>query len=218
MNLFLKNSIIVLILLLSITACTKDDYLTDSGVAKAETKLTAYDYLKEHKYQMFDTLITLIDHYDLKESINSSGTFFAPNDYSIRRFLNAKRDSLRLSTDSETATYTLNDLLGDPTVTSHSILQYVFSDKIRLSSATTDGKEYKALSDTLITVKRIQTQDQVYYQNSDTPVFFLYYCKDGKANEVCQTTDILTQDGNGTVLHVLNNTHVFNLFSKMVEN
>lgn len=218
MNLFLKSSIIVLIIFMSLTACTKDDYLTDSGLAKAETELTAYDYLKAHKYQMFDTLITLIDHYNLKESVNSSGTFFAPDDYSIRRFLNVKRDSLRASTDSDEATYTLDDLLKDPTVTSHSILQYSFNDKIRLSEATTAGKEYKTLEDTLITVKKIKTLDPVYYMYSDTPVYFLYYCKENKANEVCQTTDILTQSGNGTILHVLNNTHVFNLFSRAVAN
>ena len=218
MNLFLKNTIIVLIIFMSITACTKDDYLTDSGLAKAETDLTAYDYLKAHKYKMFDTLITLIDHYDLKETVNSSGTFFAPNDYSVRRFLKVKTDSLRASTDSDEAIYSLDDLLNDPTVTSHSILQYVFKDKIQLNTATTSGQEYKTLADTLITVKKIKTLDQVYYEHSDAAVYFLYYCKDGKANEVCQTTDILTQNGNGTVLHVLNNTHVFNLFSKQVEN
>ncbi len=218
MNLFLKNSIIVLIIFMSITACTKDDYLTDSGVAKAETELTAYDYLKAHKYQMFDTLITLIDHYDLKETINSSGTFFAPNDYSVRRFLKVKTDSLQKSTNSGEAKYTLADLLNDPTVTSHSILQYVFKDKIQLSAAAAAGQEYKTLADTLITIKKIKTLEKVYYEHSDAPVYFLYYCKEGKANEVCQTTDILTQNGKGTVLHVLNNTHVFNLFSKKLEN
>ncbi|PKB18983.1 fasciclin domain-containing protein [Flavobacterium sp. 5] len=218
MNLFLKNSIIVLILFLSITACTQDDYLTDSGVAKAETELTAYDYLKAHKYQMFDTLITLIDHYDLKETINSSGTFFAPDDYSIKRFLEAKEKALNPGSPGEVPkTYTLDDLLNDPTITSHSILQYVFKEKILLNSATTAGTEYKTLADTLITVKRIKTDDKVYYEHSDTPVYFLYYCKDGKINEVCQTSDILTQNGNGTVLHVLNNSHVFNLFSKEVK-
>lgn len=218
MNLFLKNSIIVLIIFMSITACTKDDYLTDSGLAKSETELTAYDYLKAHKYKMFDTLITLVDHYDLKETINSSGAFFAPNDYSIRRFLKIKTDSLRVSTGSDEAIYTFDDLLNDPTVTSHSILQYVFKEKIELNTATTSGQEYKTLADTLITVKKIKTLESVYYEHSDAPVFFLYYCKEGKANEVCQTTDILTQNGKGTVLHVLNNTHVFNLFSKGIEN
>ncbi|RKR05002.1 hypothetical protein C8C83_4331 [Flavobacterium sp. 90] len=218
MNLFLKNSIIILIVIMSITACAKDDYLTDSGVAKAETPLTAYDYLKAHKYQMFDTLITLIDHYDLKETVNSSGTFFAVNDYSIRRFLKAKTDSLKITSQSDEAKYTLDDLLNDPTVTSKSILQYVFKDKIQLSTATTTGQEYKSLADTLITIKKIKTLEPVYYEHSDAPVYFLYYCKDNKANEVCQTTDILTQNGNGTVLHVLNNTHFFNLFSKKIGN
>lgn len=218
MKLFLKTSLILLVIFLSLTACSNDDYLTDSGVAKAETPLTAYDYLKAHKYKMFDSLITIIDHYNLKETVNSSGTFFAPNDYNIRRLLRIKTDSLRAQTDDPTANYSFDNLLNDPNVTSHSILQYVFNEKILLNTITTTGQEYKTLADTLITVKKIKTEDRVYYENSDAPVYFLYYCKDGKANEVCQTTDILTQNGKGTVLHVLNNTHIYNLFTKKIEN
>ena len=217
MNLFLKYGIIIIIVLLSVSACSKDDYLIDSGLAKAETPLTVYDYLKNHRYQMFDSLITLIDHYGIKEKINGSGTFFAPNDYNIRRFLQIKTDTLRDVTGVEDTLYTLNDLMNDQAIDSKSVLQYALNNRITLNGATLQGKEFTTLNNEVITVKKIQTDDPTYYQYNDNPVYFLYYCKDGMENEVCQTTDILTQNGGGTVLHVLNNAHIYDLFTELEE-
>jgi len=193
-------------------AC-QDDYLTDGGVCESETSLTVYDYLNTNRYHMFDSLIVIIDSLKLKDTINSTGTFFAPNDYNIKLYLDVKTTELKALVGIDTV-YSFNSLLKDPALASDFILQYALKDKITLQDdATTAGIEYTNLAGSVITVKKIKTDDEAYYQYTDDPVYFLYYCKEGKEKERCQTTDIVTQDGNGTVLHALNNGHVFNRFT-----
>jgi hypothetical protein len=83
-----------------------------------------------------------------------------------------------------------------------------------MSTATTVGTQYTTLANLPVTVKKTQTTETIYYKYSTNPVFFLYYCKTDKIDERCETTDILTQNGNGTILHVLDNAHVFGVFTK----
>ena len=67
----MKNKLLYLIIaslgLAYFTSCKKSEYLTDGGLSEAKTPLTTYDYLKQHKYHLFDTLIMVIDHYNMKE-------------------------------------------------------------------------------------------------------------------------------------------------------
>jgi len=210
MKRFLKNSIILLVIAIGAFACT-DEYLTDTGIAQAETELTVYEYLEQNKYSMFDSLLVLIDQLDLKDSINSCGTFFAPTNYNIEEYLTDRTNTLRRFSGVEDTVYTFDNLVND--IQPAYILQYALKEKVTLADATTVGKEYTTLSDQTMTVEKIQTTDQVYYIRSDSPVYFLYLVKDGKEEERCQTTDIQTENGSGPVLHVLNNAHVFNLFT-----
>lgn len=211
----LKNiSVAFLLGTLFFLSC-QDDYLTDGGISKAETELTAYDYLDQHKYSMFDTLIQLIDYFDLKETINSSGTFFAPCNYSIQNYLDQRTDTLREYSGVEDTTYTLATMMSE--ITADYLLQYILKDKVTLDGATTKGKTYTTLTDSLVTVKKILATDDEYSVYSSYSVYLLYYCKEGKEEEVCQTTGILTQDGEGTILHVLNNEHIFGVFSEETE-
>lgn len=210
MNKLLQNSIILLVIVLGGFACT-DEYLTDTGVAEARTELTVCDYLEQNRYGMFDSLVVLIDHLDLRDSINTCGTFFAPNDYNIQLYLDERTQTLRSYSGVEDTTYTFNNMLTD--LQSRAILQYALNERVTMEATTINGEEYSTLSDQTMTVLKIQTTDDAYYVRSDIPVYFMYLLRDGKNEERCQTTDILTENGNGPVLHVLNNEHIFSLFS-----
>ncbi|UII26165.1 fasciclin domain-containing protein [Fulvivirga maritima] len=213
----LTNKLYLLVLMLfsmSFLACY-DDYLTDGGTATAETELTAYECLQQNQYQMFDTLIQIIDRLELQDEINNAGTFFAPTDYSIERYLTSRTDTLRDQTNVEDTVFTLNNMLDE--IQPEELLQYVFNEPITLEAASTSGDLYTTEGGTEITIKRIMTTEDQYYVYSDSPVYFLYYCKEGMEEERCQTTGVRTQNGNGVILHTLNYQHVFGLFSEESE-
>lgn len=198
---------IFLAVLLLATSCKKDDYLTDGGLSVAETPLTTYDYLAAHQAKLFDTLLLVVDHYGLKDEINNAGTFFAPTDYSIKSYLVSKRTE-------ENPTYGLADLYDH--LTADSVRMYLFNDKITMSSLTTTATTYLSKANTEASLSKVLQTDAQYYVWSSEPVYFMYYGKkygSVTTNVLCQTTGILTQSGNGTVLHVLANTHRFVTFS-----
>ncbi|MFI1773496.1 fasciclin domain-containing protein [Thalassobellus citreus] len=219
----IKNGIILILIVLAFNACT-EEYVTDAGVSKAETELTAYDYLKTHKYHMFDSIVKVIDVLNLKDKVNASGTFFAPTDYGLNSFLSQKTFDLQVRFPD--STYTINSLINDPEATENYILQYAFKERITLTDATTDGKVYETLAGNEITIQKRVATDAVYTQYTDVPTYFLFYIKPNEIRRIrgiqydiefeleqCQTTDILTQNGSGTVLNVLNSQHVFDYFS-----
>ncbi len=203
----------LLSLLLFQTSCSKEDYLTDTGLHQAQTPLDAYDYLAAHPYHYFDTLLTIIDHYNLKEEVNSAGTFFAPTDRSVNLFIRQKQTALRL--EDEDAVYTLESLFED--LPADSVKQYLFNEKMTLDQLSTTETTYNTLGTTAVKIQKVLQTDAAYYTWSTTPVYFLYYIKDvGAATPTrvqCQTTGILTKNGTGTILHVLANTHVFSSFT-----
>ncbi len=135
MKKIINNIILLIIIALCAFACT-EDYLTDGGIAKAETELTVYDYLKANRYDMFDTLVQIIDSLELEETINSAGTFFAPTDYSIQLYLESMTDTLVKYTEvSDILTYTLKHLFND--LEQSAMLQYVIDDAVcSLKNAT----------------------------------------------------------------------------------
>src|SRR5581483_2777683 len=79
--------VLVCMTMAGLFSCKKAAYITDGGVAKATTPLSTYDYLKQQPYHYFDTTIAIIDHFNLKDSVNKSGTFFAFTDYAINLFM-----------------------------------------------------------------------------------------------------------------------------------
>lgn len=196
-----------------LSSCSEEEYLTDGGLHHTDTPFSSYDYLAAHQYHYFDTLIQVIDHYNLKNEINNAGTFFVPTDRSVNLYLRQKQTELRK--DDEDATYVLSDLLADLPV--DSVRQYLFSEKLLLDEVSTSETAYSSLGSTDVKIQKILQTDPMYYTWSTTPVYFLYYIKDvGLATPTrvqCQTTGIRTQNGNGTILHVLQNTHVFASFT-----
>ena len=131
----MKNKLLYLIIcslgLAYFTSCKKSDYLSDGGLSEAKSPLTTYEYLKQHKYHLFDTLIMVIDHYNLKDEVNGSATFFAPTNYSINKYIKLKRDSVRLI--NENNTYTLTDMYKD--IKADSLRIYLAKSRIEVNSA-----------------------------------------------------------------------------------
>ena len=213
---------IAIILLGTMAACKKSNYLTDGGVHSPITPLSNYDYLAQHPWNSFDTLIKIIDHYNLKEEVNKAATFFAPSNYSITAYMKKKLAEVQLI--DENAVYTFDSLYQDITI--DSVKQYLFDKKITLDEAKIEAQPYTSLGKTsCAVVKQLQTDFQ-YVERSSAPTYLLYFIKvrgaldipgtPPPANEtdisvVCQTTGIQTSNG-ATTLHVLSNRHIFSSF------
>lgn len=214
-----------LVIFAGAASCKKAAYLTDGGVHNAITPLSTYDYLKQHPWKLFDTLVMVIDHYGLKDKVNAANTFFAPTNYSIGRYMTARL--IEKQAVNPAAAYTIDSLFKD--LKADSILQYVFSDKITLAEAQElQPKLYSPQTSADLrmgVMKELQTST-LYTERSNAATYLLYFVKVRgdvdipgvipPANEsdirvVCQTTGILPENGQ-RVLHVLSNLHVFARF------
>ena len=215
-----KYTMVVMVcslLVMLVSSCKKEGYLTDGGVAKAVTPLSNYDYLKANKFHYFDTTILLIDHFNLKDSVNKAGTFFAFTNFSVNALMT------RLQCNSL-------DQLYD-SVSSKLLTQYMFSDtSITLSNMTLDAKLYRNwASDTLKSGVKVIEGTYVEYLTSSIPVFTYNTLQYVKVNGVidnsagapvddpidiilsCQTTGIKTSSGAKT-LHVFANNVTLNKY------
>lgn len=211
------NKLVVMLLMICIiaafTTSCKKDYLTDGGVHAEKSTLSTYDYLKVNKYHYFDTTLLIIDHFNLKDSVNQAGTFFAFTDFSVQSLLinfgYANLDSLYAHS------------------TSKLITQYLFSDSsITLRNATLAPVEYPdwAGDTAKCAVKKVAGNYNINLVNTSPSFsyFTLQYIKingvlDGSPNAPsddpidvtfsCQTSDIKTATG---TLQVLSNTAIIN--------
>jgi len=200
---------IVLLMLMGVVSCKKNNYLNDGGTHDPHTTLSTYDYLKANANHDFDSTILLIDHFNLKDSVNKAGTFFAFTDYAINLFMrNNGYSGMQQLYDS---------------VSSKFLTQYMFSSKdITMDNVITSTVEYPNwAADTVLSgVRKVEQTYQVYLTNS-VPSFNYYVLQYVKINGVvdgstgapandptdlylsCQTTGVLTSSG--TTLHVLAN-------------
>ena len=205
----IKSVFLLLLCVVSFSDCKKINYLTDGGVHNVSTPLSTYDYLKGNENHLFDTTILIIDHFNLKNDINSAGTFFAFTNYSVTLLM----VSLHVNT--------LNALYDSLSV--GFVKQYMFAAKnINLAEATLASVAVNNLAGNLASsaVKKIPGVYSVNLVNSNPNFnyFTLMYVKvngviDGSPNApsddlrdvsiACQTTGIITSTG--TTLHVLNN-------------
>lgn len=202
------------VLIAVLASCKKGDYLTDGGVHSAQSSLSTYDYLKNHNYHYFDTTILLIDHFNLKDTVNKAGTFFAFTDFSVQRLM------------QENGYATLEDLYAN--TTSKLLTQYLFSDKnITAENVSLNAVLYPNWAgDTAQSAIRKVAGSYPVYLTSSTPTFDYFTLSYVKINGVldgssgappddpvdlelpCQTTGILM--ATGTTLHVLSNTALLN--------
>jgi hypothetical protein len=215
------------------TSCKKNDYLTDEGVHNAKTPLNTYDYLKSNQYKIFDTFLLVVDKFNLQEELMNAKTVFAVTDFSIKRYMDLRQATLRLTDESKV--YSLDSLYKD--MTADSVRQYFFDQKITLSDAVTEpevtqitslGKTPSGFSKRIWTVLELNGNDAGLPNWTQTPAYGLYYTRirgaldvpgvTPPANEadikvLCQTTGILTSSAKDPaydqVLHVLSNLHTF---------
>ncbi|MBC7744909.1 MAG: hypothetical protein H7096_07375 [Flavobacterium sp.] len=211
MKKYIKILNVLFLGIVMLIACKKASYLTDKGIHDAKTPLTTYDYLKQHQYHLFDSLILIIDHYNLKEEMNSAGTVFASTDYSIARYIDAKR--LR-------GNFTMDSLYKY--VKADTVRQYFFSDKIKRSNLIDESPRIYTNQGGVVTAVQKQLSDsQADNQWSGAPVYNMWFIKvlDGLDQNAttplgrsdsrirCQTADIETSSGG--ILNVLANTYTF---------
>jgi hypothetical protein len=216
---YYKQHIIAILFFGLIMACKKSAYLTDSGVHDPVTPLSNYDYLKANAWRSFDSLLTIIDHYNLKEEVNQAPTFFAPTNYSIRRYFVKLAEERIASLPPLTFDSLYNYINAD------SVRQYLFGQSITLESTSTNAELIPTKGNTTCAVQKVLQTAAYYSEWGRMPVYSLYYIKvrgalddpnappqpndpDYDTRVLCQTTGIQTSNGN-TILHVLANTHLF---------
>lgn len=212
-------------------SCRQKDYLTDGGKHDPHTSLNTYDYLKSNQYHLFDTLLLIIDRFNLKSELLNAKTVFAVTDYSIARFMNFRQTELKAINESKV--YTLDSLYKE--ITADSVRQYFFDQKFTLEDAplepevnqvTSLGHTSCGISKRQMTVAELN-QDGGLPNWTNTPIYALNYTLvrgsldvagvTPPPNEIdikvqCQTTGILPKSDKGTydqVLHVLSNQHTF---------
>lgn len=212
---------------LFIMACQKDAII-DGGLSKEKVDMTTYDFLKSHYTKRFDTTLLIIDKAGMKDLINSPGTFFVPNNFTITNFLNAKRDEARKI--DERLNYTLDSLFKffTPKMLRDSMGIYFFPKRIVRDNLNSTGTSFQTSTagETLdISLEEVNayTVDGVI---TNRPKYIYLnkilgekdILKDGgkvdpsgdtKLKDIkglCQTTGIITNTG---VVHVLENKHIW---------
>jgi len=225
-----KNIILIILGLFiacGMAACKKDGYLTDGGLNKANTSFSTYDYLKNNQFHQFDTVIMLIDHYQLKDAVNNAKTFFAFTDMSVNQLMkNIQVKTVDLNGDTILSTAKTLRQLTD-SVSSKLFTQYMFTKTITLDDATLNAISYtnEVGSAAPSAIKKTGTGVPVYLANS-APTFTYFTLQYVKVNGVvdgspgapasdpidlvlsCQTTGV--QTSTGTTLHVLANNAALN--------
>ena len=219
----MKNTILYIFIAVlkmgSFASCKKSSYLTDGGLSNPKSPLSTYEYLKQHQYHLFDTLIMVIDHYQMKEEVNAAQTFFAPTNYSINNYIRLRRAEVRLI--DENATYTLNDMYND--VTADSLRMYCVKSRIELMTTPETATIVANNANTVTAAQRI-LQPRPNESWSSAPIYYLYFIKvvngldpagvtlpgDDPNRDIraqCQTTGI--EPASGGILNVLSNQHTF---------
>ena len=222
----LKIFILSLFVTVAFFSCKKD-YAIGGDLFKAQVNMTTYDYLKTN--HAFDTLVVMIDKMQLKNELNSSGTFFALTNYAIHNFVQAKQAQLRITTNDENLVFTFDSL--DFTSLKDSLRAYMFKEKFTRDNLTQKGVYAQANDGEKRLIQLLPSTD--YTSNIfTTEPKYIFLTKvvplvpggpvPGNIDQVqqvdpkqllstlCQTTGIITTTG---VLHVLNNFHTFTYFN-----
>lgn len=218
---------ILLMFAASVLFSCKKEYTKGGSLFNANANMATYDYLKTN--HLFDTLVVMIDKMQLKEEVNSSGTFFAMTNYSIHNFVQAKQAQLRVTKNNENLKFTFDSLnfvsLRD------SLRAYMFKDKFTLDNLTQTGVYASANDGEQRLINKRPTTD---YTSSifTTDPRYIYFTKvvplkpggpvpinitgvsqvdpSQLLTTLCQTTGIITTTG---IIHVLNNNHTFTYFN-----
>lgn len=212
----MKNIVILIIILFGFYSCSNDDYLIDGGVADQNVNMSTYDFLKSHK--QLDTLALLIKRADMIDVVNAkSTTLFAPNNESIKKYVNAIWDE-KLKLDP-TAIFTINDIpVADLKVM---LGNYIFNQTLDRSKLVKVGKVYTTHSgeERLLSLEPVEQYtgqldnfpEYVYYTfkvgiNWDPTDAISNDVKEADKKTVVRTSNLLSTNG---VIHVLQGNHMF---------
>ena len=222
----LISSIAVAFLLLVATVSCKKSYTIGGSKFVAQVNMTTYDYLKTN--HLFDTLVIMIDKAGLKDELNQAGTFFAVTNYSIRNYVQAKQDYLRIIRNDENLVYTFDSL--DLPAMKDSLRRYMFTDRITRDNISKIGEWRPSHEGDPRLIQLLPTTDYTNQNVFTTDPEYIYLTKiiatpgypvptdstqlgsvvpAQMLQTLCQTTGILTTTG---VLHVLANSHTFNYY------
>ncbi len=218
-----------------LASCTQDNII-DGGVSDPKVNMTTYDYLKAHPRGLFDTLLLIVDRAEMKNVINSTGTMFAPTDYSINAYITAKQAEARRI--DERRNFNLDSLFKyySPQMLRDSMSAYFFPETITRDGLDANGKIFPATLrpyDFLVTLEEHTNED--YNAGgliSQRPKFMFFNRIIGEKDIIvggvrrdpsndpvkvdmrilCQTTGIISTTG---IIHVLDNSHVWSRSLKL---
>jgi len=219
-----KLIIVFVIASCMLAACKKDNYIVGGKLESTTTTLSTYDYLKNNRFKMFDTLLMLVDKAGVKDVINQQGiTFYAPTDFAINNYLQKK--SLEAQKVNPFAKYTVDTLIKyDLAKFKDSLNTYIIPQKVTYSSLTQSGVVFntaKQGSKAVISFETTYDPNLGYTSAVSTAPKVEYYTFiKGKLPTVvvassipdtvgvrvlCQTSGLTTSTGQ---LNVLSNSHV----------
>jgi uncharacterized protein YkuJ len=224
----LKIFILTLFAATALFSCKKD-YVIGGTPFNAKVNMTTYDYLKTN--HAFDTLVLMINKMQLKDEVNTSGTFFAMTNYSIHNYVLSKQAQLRITQNDENLVYKFDDI--DFVALKDSLKSYMFKDKYSRDNLTQKGVYVQSKDGERRLMQLLPTTDYTSGIFTTNPQY-IFFTKvvplvpggsvpttiDGIAAldsrqflyTLCQTTGIITTTG---VLHVLSNNHTFTYFGNI---
>ncbi|KVV15669.1 fasciclin domain-containing protein [Flavobacterium sp. TAB 87] len=207
----MKNTILLILTLFGLYSCSSDDYLVDGGTADPNLKMSTYDFLKSNK--QLDTLAILIDRAKMIEVVNAqSTTLFAPNNLSIKNYVNAILTQKRKI--DPTANFTINDI--SEAELKVMIGGYIFKESLDRNKLVKTGKIYVAYNgeERLLSLEPVE---QYTGQLDNFPEYVYYTFKIGTdwdptdaivddKKTVVRTSNLISTNG---IIHVLQGNHIF---------
>lgn len=212
----MKRILMILGVCFALYSCDNDDYFKDGGISDAHVGTSTFEFLQSH--HQLDTLAILIEKAGLKEALNDEHTLFAPNNLSIKNYVNSILTEMRLL-DPE-AEFTINDIPAD-TLEKH-MGGYIFSQEITREILTAEGEIFTALNGDQrrislepvqeYTVELGQFPEYVFYTYQDGGSWDPWDELDDDTKIRIRTSNLISTNG---VIHVLQGEHV--LFNYKLE-
>jgi len=221
----LKFLSIAVVMAIAFNGCKKQDYIVGGKPESTTTPLTTYDYLKNNRFKMFDTLLMLVDKAGLKDVINQKGiTFYAPTDYSIDNYL--EKRTLEVQNHDPFQKYTIDTLIKyDLNGFKDSINRYIVPNAVTYNSLTENGVlyntafnnqkaviSYETTTDpnlgytgAVSTLPRIEYYTFIVGGPLPSPLIASQIADTVGVRVLCQTSGLTTATGQ---LNVLTNSHI----------
>lgn len=169
-----KNYIFLAVLLIiGLASCKKDNYFVGGDLHDPNVNLSTYDFLSNHDSGLFDTLLILVDAAGLKDEVNKEDiTFFAPTDYSIRSYVEARTvaeqniDPFRVWTVDSILKYEIDQVRED-------LRMYIVPKVIDYSDLKVNakGEPMKTEAENYVTITYEETDDPDLGYNENSSHF-----------------------------------------------